>query len=101
MVITGVVEGIQTRGRAGVRPATQQPVGGNGIVLTDGAGASAREMSASSEGPTAGMRGTAQSAARQRLLNEARAQHQGTGPVLSLLALWSGDYRSSECPCGP
>ncbi len=58
-------------GAAPIRPATQQPMGGNGVVLRDGEGATPAEMAASRGGPTAGSR-RGQEAVRQRLLSEAK-----------------------------
>ena len=53
-----------------VRPATQQPMGGGGVVLRDAQGATAAEVAASSTGPTAGNR-TGQATVRQTLIDEA------------------------------
>jgi RHS repeat-associated protein len=55
-----------------VRPATQQPMGGGGVVLRDAQGATAAEVAASQTGPTAGNR-TGQATVRQQLLDEADA----------------------------
>ncbi len=62
----------QSGGSGGVRPATQQPVGGDGVVLRDGQGATAAEMEASIGGPTGGSR-AGQAAVRQELLDETKA----------------------------
>jgi RHS repeat-associated protein len=55
-----------------VRPATQQPMGGGGVVLRDAQGATAAEVAASTTGPTAGNR-TGQATVRQQLIDEADA----------------------------
>src|SRR5262249_42348329 len=65
----------QATGLASLRKATQMPRGGGGVVLRDGASATAEEIAASRGGPTAGARGAAQAAARDKLLAE-----QGDGP---------------------
>jgi hypothetical protein len=52
-----------------VRPATQQPTGGNGTVLRDGAGATAAEIAASRGGSTGGSR-TGQATVRRQLLDQ-------------------------------
>jgi len=44
----------QTADFVAPRPAAAQPVGGNGVVLRDGAGATPAEIAASQGGPTAG-----------------------------------------------
>jgi hypothetical protein len=54
-----------------LRPATEQPMGGNGVVLRDGQGATSAEIAASQGGPTGGAR-VGQEAVRQRLLADAR-----------------------------
>ncbi|MDP1915480.1 MAG: RHS repeat-associated core domain-containing protein [Myxococcales bacterium] len=51
-----------------VRPATEQPMGGGGLVLRDGEGATAAEMAASTVGQTAGNR-NGQAAVRQATLD--------------------------------
>jgi RHS repeat-associated protein len=53
-----------------IRPATQQPVGGAGIVLRDTEGATAAEIEASKVGPTAGKR-VGGARLRQELIDEA------------------------------
>jgi len=55
-----------------IRPATQQPTGGNGVILSDAQGATPAEVAASTGGPTGGTR-AGQAAVRQRLLDEAAA----------------------------
>jgi RHS repeat-associated protein len=55
-----------------IRPATRQPVGGGGVVLRDGAGATAAEIAASRGGPTGGTR-VGQAAVRREIIEEADA----------------------------
>lgn len=64
-----------------LRPAAEQPIGGNGIVLRDGEGATPAEIAASRGGSTGGLRGTAQQNARAERLAQVQAQHTGPGPV--------------------
>ncbi|MEV4319119.1 RHS repeat-associated core domain-containing protein [Actinocrispum sp. NPDC049592] len=52
------------------RPATKQPMGGNGRVLADAEGATAKEIAMSTGGPTGGSR-AGQGAVRDQLLAEA------------------------------
>ncbi len=72
-----------------LRPASQQPTGGNGVVLRDGQGATPAEMAASKGGPTGGSR-VGQDAARQQALNDTpagqpytcwRCGHTSTNPA--------------------
>ena len=62
---SGVVQ--KVRGAPPIRPATAQPVGGAGVVLRDGQGATAAEIAASSGGPSGGGR-VGQDAVRRELL---------------------------------
>jgi RHS repeat-associated protein len=59
-----------------IRPATQQPMGGDGIILRDGAGATPAEMEASSGGPTGGSR-AGQDTVRTELIQDWQAQNPG------------------------
>jgi hypothetical protein len=61
---------------AAVRPATQQPMGGNGIILRDGAGATADEIAASTGGPNGGSR-AGQGAVRDQLIQDWQQQNPG------------------------
>ncbi|MBE4753628.1 hypothetical protein G4177_36330 [Corallococcus sp. ZKHCc1 1396] len=61
-----------------IRPAREQPVGGKGVVLKDGEGATAAEVAASRGGPTAGARGSEEGHARARELVR-RAKSSGGG----------------------
>jgi RHS repeat-associated protein len=59
-----------------VRPATQQPYGGNGNVLGDGQGATPEEIARSSGGPTGGSR-RGQPQVRQDLIDQWRKDRPG------------------------
>jgi hypothetical protein len=59
-----------------VRPATQQPMGGNGVVLSDGAGATPAEIAASTGGPTGGTR-AGQGAVRDQLIEDWQLENPG------------------------
>ena len=61
--------------RVAPRAATSQPVGGNGVVLSDGAGATRAEIAASTGGPTGGSR-AGQSEVRQQLLDDANGLYE-------------------------
>ncbi|HEX4138746.1 MAG TPA: RHS repeat-associated core domain-containing protein, partial [Candidatus Methylacidiphilales bacterium] len=63
-------------GSLALRAAVDQPTGGNGIVLRDGAGATAAEIQASTEGPTAGNR-VGQASVRRQLISEQLAANNG------------------------
>ncbi|MCP3995803.1 MAG: RHS repeat-associated core domain-containing protein [bacterium] len=73
--------GVRYAGARQIRPARQQPIGGDGRVLQAGEGATAAEIEASTGGPTGGVRGRAQRLARDRELAAAEAAHTGPEPV--------------------
>jgi RHS repeat-associated protein len=60
----------------GPRAATRQPIGGNGLVLADGQGASRAELAASIGGPSGGSR-SGQSAVRVALIQQQLQENNG------------------------
>jgi RHS repeat-associated protein len=70
--LAGALRGGAELGTVALRSATSMPRGGGGVVLSDGAGATAAEMSASVGGPTGGTR-AGQAAARKALLDQVPA----------------------------
>jgi hypothetical protein len=74
--VVGDVAGAAADAANSVRPATQQPYGGNGNVLSDGQGATPEEIARSSGGPSGGSR-RGQPQVRQDLIDQWRKDRPG------------------------